>query len=846
MPETGGEGSDRLALTEGWELARTVPGACPGADGLGQLRWSPARVPGTAAGAAVSQRGGDQLDFDADDWWFRAEFDAHPPAPGEEAVLALGGLATVAEVYLNGRRVLDSDSMFAAHELDVGHLLRGHNELAICCRALGPLLQIRRKPRARWRTRLVSEPNLRFFRTMLIGRCPGFAPGPAVVGPWRPVVLERRRGMWIDSLRLRTRVDGETGRLTVQAELRALAGTASVDSAAIELKGPGGSRSQELELETAGAGVHAAGVLTIANPELWWPHTHGAPALYDTTLHVRTGDREVSTDAGRIGFRVLSAAPELERDGLRLAVNGVPIFARGAVWTPLDLTAPHASEGDLRRVLGRVVDAGMNMLRVPGIGCYESSRFYDLCDELGILVWQDFMFANLDYPEEDPGFMAAVEREARAVLAQLGRRPSLAVLCGGSEVAQQIAMLGLDPALAAGPLYAELLPRLVEAAGVDAPYIPSTPWGGDLPFRPEHGVAHYFGVGAYLRPLQDARRAEVKFAAECLAFANVPDAEALPEGGSSRTVGGRDRLGVPRDTGADWDFQDVRDHYLQLLYGVDPDRLRGVDPERYLELSRHVSGELMAEVMGEFRRAQSSCAGALVLWLKDLAPGSGWGVLDHRGVPKPAYHQLRRALAPVAVWGSDEGLSGIVAHVANDLPRALEARLRVSLYRDFELRVDEATVDARLSAHSAMAVNVESMLGRFVDVTWAYRFGAPAQDVVVLTLEAASPADDGRVLSQACRLPVWRPTERQTADQLGLSATLGLTRSGALVTIASGRLLVGARVRLPGFTPEDDHFFVEPGRPRSLRLRRDAGGGAEPTGALSAVNLAGQVALRQR
>ena len=179
-----------------------------------------------------------------------------------------------------------------------------------------------------------------------------------------------------------------------------------------------------------------------------------------------------------------------------------------------------------------VAAAGMNMLRVPGIGCYESEEFYELCDRLGILVWQDFMFANLDYPESDEQFMEGVRREAIQLLDRLASRPSLAVLCGGSEVAQQVAMLGLDPQLANGPLYGELLPSLVAQAGVDAPYVPSTPWGGELPFRPGAGVANYYGVGAYLRPLTDARLASVRFAGECLAFANVPDDEALePLGG---------------------------------------------------------------------------------------------------------------------------------------------------------------------------------------------------------------------------------------------------------------------------------------------------------------------------
>ena len=220
-------------LSDGWEVAPSPPGACAGPAELDGLSWRAARVPGTVAGALGEDAAG--RDLDADDWWFRCHFDAEPAADAEEVVLGLGGLATVAEVYLNGQLVLESESMFAAHAVDVSRRLRGANELVICCRALAPRLAQPRKPRARWRTRLVSNGNLRFFRTMLLGRAPGFAPGPAVVGPWRPVSLERRRGCVLDSVRLRTRLDDDgTGRLACRVAARAVAGTALPTGARVE------------------------------------------------------------------------------------------------------------------------------------------------------------------------------------------------------------------------------------------------------------------------------------------------------------------------------------------------------------------------------------------------------------------------------------------------------------------------------------------------------------------------------------------------------------------------------------------------------------------------------------
>ncbi|HEX4010827.1 MAG TPA: hypothetical protein VHX62_12495 [Solirubrobacteraceae bacterium] len=850
-------------ITDGWELTATAPDACPGPRPPADGPWLAAAVPGTVAGAlraAGSSNPWPDADLDGLDWWFRTRLHAAPAAPGERLVLHLDGLATVAEVYLNGERIVDSESMFAAHAVAVQPARGGSDELVICLRALGPRLEVRRRPRARWRTALVSEGNLRFYRTMLMGRAPGFAPGPPVVGPYRPVWLERRAGVALDDCRLRATVSEGGGRVTVSARLDSP--DEIVERVVLELSGPDGAvESAELAVSgvsgdsgvsgvsavsgvSGGGAVAVAGELAVASPVLWWPHTHGRPALYAAALRVSlAGGATLSLPTGRVGFRDLVCSPDLAADGPGLTINGVEVFARGAVWTPADLAAPHASPERLRARLQRLVAAGLNMIRVPGTAGYESASFHDLCDELGILVWQDFMFANLDYPDSDEAFMAVVAAEARDVLAQLGGRPSLAVLCGGSEIAQQVAMLGLDPALAHGPLYGELLPGLVAEAEVQAPYVPSAPWGGELPFRTDRGVANYYGVGAYRRPLEDARRAQVRFAAECLAFANVPDeagvAPVLPVSGAAW------KAGVPRDTGAGWDFDDVRDHYLELLFRVDPAGLRSVDAERYLALSRAVSGEVMAETFGEWRRAGSPCRGALVLWLGDLMPGAGWGLLDHRGEPKVAYHHLRRALAPLAVWTTDEGLGGIDAHVANDRDAPLAARLRVSLYRDGEVPAGEAVEDVALPAHGALRRNVEAMLGRFVDVTWAYRFGPPAQDLVVASLERVS-GETVELLSQSFRFPVGRPATPVPADRLGLRGIVEQRDGGGRVLrVASDRFAYGVRPVVPGHGVADDAFGVEPGHERVVELTPCAGEAAADgaAGWLTALNLAGRVRI---
>ena len=832
-----------MELREGWEAAPSGPGEHADAAELAALDWRPATVPGTAA-AVLAARGtlpweiaAEQLD--GRDWWFRTSFEGAGSA--EETVLVFDGLATVAEVYLNGSLIHERSSMFERSCVEVGDQLAAANELVICCRALAPLLAVARKPRARWRTRLVADGGLRFFRTMLLGRAPGFAPGPAVVGPWRPVSIERRSGFALEELSLRPRVDRADGVLAVDALLRPL-GEFAPERAFVELEDGAGVRRVALELD----GCRLRGELVVEDVSLWWPHTHGEPHLYDVRLSVEGGGQERAVEAGRVGFRSLANGQErVERDGLALVINGQEVFVRGAVWTPLETGGMASSRAELERVLTAARDGGMNMVRLSGVGLYESTAFHDLCDELGILLWQDFMFANLDYPESDAAFMGVVDAEARQLLAAVGGRPSLAVLCGSSEVAQQVAMMGLDPALAEGPLFGELLPALVAQAGVDAVYVPSAPCGGDVPFRPDQGIANYYGVGAYLRPLADARASGLLFAAECLAFANVPDGDALMELAGTQVPSVHSpqwKAGIPRDEGADWDFDDVRDHYLEALYGLDPVELRASDEERYLELSRSLTGEVMAEAFGEWRRGASPCHGALVLWLRDLRPGAGWGVLDHRGAPKAAYHHLRRALAPLAVWSTDEGLSGIAVHVANDGSQAVAARLRVALYNDFEVRVEEVARELELAPHSSWSAGVEELIGRFADVSWAYRFGPPAQDLVALSLE--STASGGEVLlSQAFRFPVARPLSREPAQRLGLAATVARTGpENWELNVRSRRFAYGVGVNVPGFSASDDAFSVEPGGGRTIRLTpRDSS--QTPVGALTALNLSGRVPI---
>jgi beta-mannosidase len=840
------EGHQRVDLDRGWEVAGCAPDAHLTPDAVAGLDWVPANVPGTVAGAlrdAGRWSFHDGHDLDAEDWWFRTSFEAAPAGDDEVVLLRLDGVATFHEVFLNGEPIGSGESMFAPAAIDVGASLReGTNELAIRCLALNEKLGAKRKPRARWRTKLADN-RLRFVRTMLLGRCPGFAAGPAAVGPWRPVWIERRRRLEVFGLELRPRVEGADGVLAVAASIRSLDGLEVTGAEART----GGCSSATAELEVhprEDGGFDLRGEVRVPGAKLWWPHTHGDPALHQVWVRVAGAGREIEIDLGRVGFRELAAGAEPGRDvldeGLDLHLNGVRVFARGAVWTPDDFVGMAPDSARLRAALRRVRDAGMNMVRIPGTAAYESRDFHDLCDELGILVWQDFMFANFDYPVADEEFRAAVEAEARERVAALAGRPSVVVFCGNSEVEQQVGMLGLDPEAGRGELFGRILPDALAAGSVDAVYVPSSPSGGPRPFRPDAGIANYFGVGGYRRPLADARLAEVRFAGECLAFANVPEERGveavLPEAPGDVVVHHpRWKAGVPRDAGTGWDFDDVRDHYLRELFGVDPGELRRYDHGRYLELSRMASSEAMAATFGEWRRAASPCGGGLVLWLRDLVPGAGWGLVDHLGEPKAAWHRLRRALAPRAVWLTDEGLAGVGVHVANDLAEPLDASLRLGLYRDDGQRVGEARAPLALGPHETSSLDLEEVLGRFVDASWAYRFGPPAQDVIFATVEREE--EDAAPISQAAFFPAGLPAEAGTVAAAGLTAEAATDADGVVLTLRAERPVYGVRVEAEAARAEDSFLTLEPGIERQVRLVRDDDAPMPTKATLTAVGL---------
>lgn len=762
-------------LNQEWTMASVAPGTWTHPDQVDPSALIPAPVPGTAAQALTANEQFDPtapLPLQDLDFWYQC------PIVGAagEAVLRFEGLATLANIFLNGDLVGHSESMFIAQDLPVQ--LTGSDQLVIHFPALSEALASK-GPRARWRPRLLDNQGLRLVRTTLLGHMPGWSPTIQAVGPYRTVSLIRP-GRWaLDQVRIAADLSEDgTGLLVVSA--RNLPAGAVLHCA-----------GQHTAFRTDGDRFVATMVIDPVDP--WWPATHGTPQLYSVEVEI---DQQ-RFSLGRTGFRHLEIGPTQDF-GIR--INGEDIFCRGAVWTNADLLSLPGDRSRYEPALTRLAEAGGNMVRIPGIATYETSDFFDLCDELGILVFADFMFANFDYPQADARFVAAVETEARQFLDAQQGRPSLAICCAGSEIAQQASMLGLPAERWYSSLATQALPELVAEYRPDVGYVPGSPSGGPLPFSVDVGVGHYYGVGAYQQPASDARRAAVRFAGECLAFANFSDDEDCDLD-----------QGVPRDLGTNWDFADTRDHYVERLYGWEPTGLRVDSPQAYRDYGRAAVAEIATETFAEWRRADSRCHGALVFTLSDLAPGAGWGILDSDHRPKSIFRALSRSWRPIAIVATDEGVNGLRLHLINETAAPVIGQVELFGLRDGTVVVARAEREITVGPRSTCVVESADLYGGFFDYTYTYRFGASELNVAVARLRVG-----GEIVSEAFSFPVGRAAARQASH---LEVEVVAQPDGWALQLVSSAFAQSIHIHVPGFSPSDDWFHLVPDDPKLIRLR---------------------------
>jgi len=797
-----------------WMLTSSAAGTIADPVQLAQssLPWIPnVPVPGTVAQAlrAAGQWNYDStIDLDTPDWWYRCTFAHDTTIKSAPVMLLFNGLATLATVWVNRQKILQSDNMFLNHEVDVGPLLTTQNELVICFHSLNAALQIRR-PRPRWKTRLVADQQLRWFRTTLLGRMLGISPIIAPVGPWRPIELQHRPlGTLLDS-RIQTSLIGSAGVVSFSASIQAslensISGTLSV-----------GNVTSALAIQQDDSSFAISCSAHIPDVELWWPHTHGKPQLYKCSV-VLTIDSQIRTiDLGEIGFRRIVVDQQGGQFALR--INDTPVFCRGACWTVNDIVSLGDTEDELIHTLRLLKQAGGNMVKVGGTMVYQSNKFYRICDELGIMVWQDFMFSNMDYPFENADFRKSVIREVHQQLNRLRTHASITVYCGNSDVELQASMVGVPRAEWRNSFFAETLPSLLSSEHPDIPYVPSSPSGGDMPFHVGSGISHYYAVSAFMQPISRVRGDAVQFASESLGFAHIPEPEVVNEifgGDLPMLLDPRWKQRVARNHGFNYDFDDVRDAYLKQLFSIDPRELRICDTARYLAISRIVPGEVLLRVFSEWRRPQSSCRGALIWYLKDFWPGAGLGLLDSHGNPKASYFFAHRAWQPKALLLSDEGFDGVKAHVINESVGTFSGTLELMLLRDGNTIVAKGSREVSVATGNTFSISSDVLLDGFYDVAYVYRIGPPHHDVVVGTLLDKN----GYILTQAFYFPLAQEPAR--VDGATVLALATHTPDGISLKISTDRFLFAVRIDVPGYLPQDNYFHLAPGRPRNVLCSR--------------------------
>lgn len=658
--------SERLIdLHEGWQLAEAPAGADARAlAALPAESWLPAVVPGTAHGALLAAGRIPDPFYGMNEaevrwvgerrWAWRLFFEAGELAEHEDLVFE--GLDTWCSVWLNGERLLESDNMFVPHRVDVRRRLQpGRNELLLC---FDPALARAREVEAVHGKRQLWNGDSARLHARKAQYHFGWDWGPELIvsGPWRAV----RRHSWsarIADLHCRSEVDVAGRRATLQVSARPTGGAGlRCEFELLDAEGQSVA-SQSVPADAARA------TLNVAEARLWWPRNLGEQPLYTLVARLLEGERVVAEDSRRIGLRTLMLvqAPIEGEAGssFHFEVNGQAFFAGGANWIPDDSLLERITPARYRERAAQAAGANMNMLRVWGGGIYEHEAFYEACDELGLLVWQDFMFACGLYPA-NADFLASVRAEAEAAVKRLRHHACMALWCGNNEdymLAESAGLAGPGvPAerFEARAIYEGLLPAVCEALDPGTPYWPGspfTPGDGAKSSDATLGDRHSWEVWhQQMLPYQRYGDVQARFVSEfgmqshpslALLESVLPQAERFPE---SRTVQWHNKAGSA--AGPDG-------HRRLAVYLADNLRV-GPTLADHVYATQFVQAEAMRVAYQDFRRrwqkpGARAVGGALVWQLNDCWPVTSWALIDSSGTAKPAWHAVRRALAPLAV-----------------------------------------------------------------------------------------------------------------------------------------------------------------------------------------------------
>ncbi len=597
----------------------------------------------------------DQFWVGKSDWRYECRFEADPLLFEQERLdLVCDGLDTIATLELNGIQIGSAANMFHPHRFDArAALKRGTNTLAITFTS--PLRHIREEE-ARLGARPVNgdwDPYI-FIRKAAVNFGWDFAPKVPTCGIWKPIRFEAWSGVRIAGVRpIIRRTRGNTWRVSVESDLEWSDNKSPILPGLI----------LGVSLENHGLDAWGAAVLDlkvakmiisfdVENPRIWWPNGHGEQPLYYMKLALHMDGAPHGTAdgwVGDIGFREVRLHTEPDEHGSKfeLHVNGKPIFCKGANWVPDALFPAEVTPERYRERVKQAADANMNMLRVWGGGYYEDEEFYRACDERGILVWQDFMFACAMYPEEPP-YPALVEAEARHQITRLSSHASVALWCGGNECVWAYESWGNAPGETpwnqrlgdktwGHGYYFDLLPRLVAELDPTRPYWANSPWSGSesVPTNGQnHGDRHTWDVH-----VEEYRTIVPRFCSE-FGHQAPADLEALERaiGTSGLVVGSRAIEHRQRATGG---TERHIDTHLRAL-GLPIADFKAW--HHYAQLMQRLAVSTCIEWL---RIQRPSCMGALVWQFNDPWLGTNWALADADGWDKIAWSQVAWSFAPL-------------------------------------------------------------------------------------------------------------------------------------------------------------------------------------------------------
>jgi beta-mannosidase len=795
-------------------------------------------VPGTVA---MSVNGSEpecwhpHIDYDDYDWWYYSKFDDQTISSHQQLRLCFEGLATFCEIWLNGKKIHFTENMFRGYDVDISQLLNKENDLFLVFRSVNQFLQEKR-PRPKWKTKLVENQQMRWVRSTVLGHVSVWTPPVKAIGPWKSVSIEKIDSFEILECLLTTNVIDDIPELSFSAELSTLEAAIKIDKAEIIID----NICYPLLIDQQKNKIILSGKQNLADLKLWWPHTHGEQNLYSCEVIITVNGKASVLDSRVVGFK--SSKFVFSKECSTLKINNQAIFCRGTCWTVSDYLSLNASRESLFLLLSLMRDGGLNMIRVGGTMVYESNDFYDICDELGILVWQDFMFASMDYPIDDDAFSSNVKAEVEYQLKRLSQYACIAVYCGNTDVEAQAAMYGMAKEVWSNDLFAKWIPALCTSLHPAIPYLPSSPTGGTMPFHLAEGVTHYWGVGAYMHQSNDSDKYRVRFASEGMGLSHIPEDEIIHQTIGKSTLYPYDNewtKRIPRDLGAGWDFNDIRDYYMEDVFCVDAVHLRRNNVEKYMALSRVVTGEVLSQVFKTWRSFDSSCSGGLIWFNRDFWPCAGFGLIDSNNKPKAAYYQLRKIWAKQLVILTNEGLDGASITVINETKDPLVAQVEIELIKDSQVIISSATEDVEIKENSLLKLSVDEMLGRFYDTGYAYKFGTPQFDVMSCRLKGF----DGAVIHED-----FMYLESQSLPVLDDAKVSAIARSiddeTLLLTISSSHLLQFVRIVVKGHQPEDNYFHLSPNQEKRVLLKKIASVDKKFRGQIEAVNLSNSIKIK--